>query len=154
MLSIPCRKGLAKEVFAAEARLESPKKRPSPDSSTWLDSSSPGNSGGGCGKTLDLIHGALGSHREFYTGQWHSQSMHSFNSHFSCVPDPSEDAGGTEVADPVPGLEGTFRDAGSECKEIGLTEGVSRAVARKGRKNIAVGSGKASWSGEIFKLGH
>lgn len=49
--------------------------------------------------------------------------MHSFNSHFSCVPDPSEDAGDTEVAYSVPGLEGTFRDAGSERKEIGLIEG-------------------------------
>lgn len=44
--------------------------------------------------------------------------IHSFNSHFSCVPEPSEKAGGIEVSDPVPDLEGTLRDADSEHKEM------------------------------------
>ena len=80
--------------------------------------------------------------------------IHSFNSHFSCVPDCSEEAAGTEVSDPVPGLEGTFRDPDSEPKEIGLCQwAVPRAVARKRRENTALESGKATRSGEIFKLG-
>ena len=45
--------------------------------------------------------------------------MYSFNSHFSRVPDPSEDAGGRELSNPFPGLQGTPRDADSEQKEIG-----------------------------------
>ena len=38
---------------------------------------------------------------------------------FSRVPDPSEDAGGRELSNPFPGLQGTPRDADSEQKEIG-----------------------------------
>lgn len=59
--------GVSQRGFFQQEPDQSPKKLPFLDSSTFLDST-PENSCGWCGKTLDLICKALGNYREFYTG--------------------------------------------------------------------------------------